>query len=51
MTTDRGSQAVAELMSEGQLDVSWWQELSVVLNCDQTCVQAGGLAFMQGGLL
>lgn len=51
MATDRRSQAVAEFMSEGQLDVSRRQELSVVLNCDQTCVQGGGLAITQGGLL
>lgn len=50
MATDRRSQAVAELMGEGQLDVSRRQELSVVLNCDQTCVQGGGLAVPQGGL-
>lgn len=51
LATDRRSQAVAEFMSEGQLDVSRRQELSVVLNCDQTCVQGGGLAITQGGLL
>ena len=49
--TDRRSQAVAEFMSEGQLDVSRRQELSVVLNSDQTCVQGGGPAITQGGQL
>ncbi len=51
MVTDRRSQAVAEFVGEGQLDVSRRQELSVVLDCDQTCVQGGGLAVTQGGLL
>lgn len=49
--TNRGSQAVAELVSEGQLDVSGRQELSVVLYCDHTCVQGGVPAVTQGGLL
>lgn len=49
--TDRRSQAVAELMGEGQLDMSRWQELSVVLNSDQACVQGGGPAVTQHGRL
>ncbi|TNN75340.1 hypothetical protein EYF80_014387 [Liparis tanakae] len=47
--TNRGSQAVAELVSEGQLDVSGRQELSVVLYCDHACVQGGVPAVTQGG--
>lgn len=49
--TDRRSQAVAEFVGEGQLDVSRWQELPIVLNGHQTCVQSGGLAITQCGQL
>lgn len=49
--TDRWAQAVAELMGKGQLDMSRWQELSVVLKSDQTCVEGGRLAVTQGGKL
>lgn len=42
---------MAELMSEGQLDVARRQELSIVLYCDQTRVQGGGPAVTQGGPL
>lgn len=42
---------MAEFVGEGQLDMSRWQELSIVLNCDQTCVQGGGAAVTQGGQL
>lgn len=42
---------MAKLVSEGELDMSRRQEVSVVLNCDQTCVQGGGAAVIQSGLL
>lgn len=41
---------MAEFVSQGQLDESRRQELSVVLNRDQTCVQGGGPAVTQDGL-
>lgn len=42
---------MAEFVSEGQLDMSRRQELSVILNSDQACVQGGGTAITQGGVL
>lgn len=42
---------MSEFVGEGQLDVSRRQELSVVLNRDQTCVQGGRLAITKGGVL
>lgn len=42
---------MAELVSEGQLDLSRRQELSIVLNCDQACVQGGVGSVTQGGVL
>lgn len=42
---------MAQFMGEGQLDMARWQELSIVLNSDQTCVQGGGLAIAKGGRL
>lgn len=47
--TDRRSQAVAEFVGEGQLNVARWKELSIVLNGHQTRVQGGGLTVTQGG--
>lgn len=49
ITTDRRSQAVAEFVGEGQLNMARWKELSIVLNGDQTRVEGGGLTFPQGG--
>lgn len=46
--TDRRSKAVSEFVGEGQLNVAWWEELSVVLNGDQTRVQGGGFTITQG---
>lgn len=51
MATDRRSQAVAEFMGEGQLDIAGRQELSIVLNCDQTGVEGRSTTVTQGGLL
>lgn len=51
MPTDRRSQAVAELVSKGQLDVLRRQKLTIVLNCDQASVEGGGPAVSQAGVL
>lgn len=51
MKTDRGTKAMAQLMCHGQLDLSWRQELSIVLNRYQACVQGGHAAITEGGIL
>lgn len=51
MKTDRGTKTVAQLMCHGQLDLSRRQELSVVLNRYQACVQGGHVAVTEGGIL
>lgn len=51
MEADRRSQTVSQLVCEGQLDVSRRQELSIVLNGHQTCIQGGGLTISQFDVL
>lgn len=40
---------MSQLVGEGELDLSRWQQLSIVLNGDQACVEGGGPAVAQGG--
>lgn len=46
--TDRRSKAVAKFVGESELNMARWEELSIVLNGDQTRVQGGGLTITQG---
>lgn len=47
--THRSAQAVSQLVGQGELDLSRWQQFSIVLNGDQARVEGGGLAIAQGG--
>lgn len=48
LITDRRSKAVAKFVGESELNMARWEELSIVLNGDQTRVQGGGLTITQG---
>lgn len=40
---------MSQLVGQGELDLSRWQQLSIVLNGDQARVKGGSLAVTQSG--